>query len=68
MPNNNKKAIPGTENALDSLKYEIANEIGITNYAQVDKGSLPSRENGRIGGNMVKRMIQFAESNMHSGL
>ena len=65
MPNNNEKAVAGAENALDNLKYEIANEVGIANYANVDKGSLSARENGRVGGNMVRRMIQYAEQNLH---
>ena len=50
--------------ALDKFKYEVANELGMTNYQQVDKGQLTSRENGYVGGYMVRKMIQFAEQNM----
>lgn len=41
------------------MKYEIANELGIDYNG--DRGALSSRENGMIGGIMVKRMIQYAE-------
>lgn len=51
--------------AMDSMKYEIANELGI-NY-NGDLGNLTSRQNGYVGGNMVKRMIQQAESQMSGG-
>lgn len=49
---------------LNNFKLEIANELGITNYDSVDKGSLSSKVNGNIGGLMVKKMIQFAKENM----
>jgi len=64
MPSNNKKAIPGAAQALDRMKYEIASELGITNYAQVDKGQLTSRQNGYIGGYMTRKLVQFAEEQM----
>ncbi|NLT95061.1 MAG: alpha/beta-type small acid-soluble spore protein [Clostridia bacterium] len=62
--NTNKPAIQGASTFLDSFKFEVANELGLTNYNQVDKGSLSSRENGYVGGYMVRKMIQFAEQHM----
>ena len=64
MPNTNKPVVEGATNALDQLKYEIANEIGIPNYATIDKGDLPAKANGKIGGTMTKRLIQYAEQAM----
>jgi len=65
MPRNtNKPAVQGASNFLDQFKFEVANELGMSNYNQVDKGSLSSRENGYVGGYMVRKMIQFAEQNM----
>ncbi|PWK16011.1 alpha/beta-type small acid-soluble spore protein [Tumebacillus permanentifrigoris] len=66
MPNNrrNRAEVPGARNALDQLKTEVAAELGIPNYDQVDKGMLPSRMNGYVGGVMVRKMIEFAESAM----
>ena len=60
----NKPAVEGTTNFLNQFKHEVANELGITNYQQTDKGSLTSRENGYVGGYMVRKMIQYAEQNM----
>ena len=67
MPSSNKKAVPGASQALDKMKYEIAGELGITNYAQVDKGQLTSRQNGYVGGYMTRKLVQFAEEQMARG-
>lgn len=65
MPRNtNKPAVQGAAPFLDQFKYEVANELGMTNYQTIDKGSLTSRENGYVGGYMVRKMIQFAEQNL----
>lgn len=48
---------------LNSMKYEIANQIGV-NLKQGYNGDLTSKEAGSVGGEMVKRMIAYAESNM----
>jgi small acid-soluble spore protein B (major beta-type SASP) len=58
----NSPAAHGADKALDQFKYEIANEFGI----QLG-GDRTSRENGRVGGEMTKRMIQFAEQNLKNG-
>ena len=50
--------------ALKKFKLEVANELGIPNYESMDKGSLSSRENGYVGGNMTKKMVAYAEQNM----
>lgn len=60
----NKPAAPNAANFLNNFKYEVANELGMSNYQNVDKGQLTSRENGYVGGYMVKKMIQYAEQNM----
>ncbi|MBR5545589.1 MAG: alpha/beta-type small acid-soluble spore protein [Clostridia bacterium] len=49
--------------ALNNMKYEIARELGI-NLKQGYNGDLTSRENGYVGGYMVKRLIQQAEKQM----
>lgn len=59
---------PASQNAspfLNQFKYEVANELGMGNYQQADKGSLTARENGYVGGYMVRKMIQYAEQNMN---
>jgi small acid-soluble spore protein B (major beta-type SASP) len=60
--NTNEPAVQGAEQGLDQFKYEIANELGV----QLG-GDRTSRENGSVGGQMTKRMIQFAEENLKRG-
>jgi len=48
----------------DQFKNETASELGIQNYDDVDKGLLPSRVNGMVGGMMVRKMINLAEQMM----
>ena len=61
--NSNKKVVPEAKEALNRFKYEVANEVGVT-LKDGYNGNLSSRDAGRIGGNMVKKLIQQAESNM----
>lgn len=62
--NTNKPAVQGAKQALNNMKYEMANELGISNYAAMDKGNLTSRQNGYIGGYMTRKLVQFAEEQM----
>ena len=55
--------VPQAREALNNMKYEIARELGI-NLKQGYNGDLTSRENGYVGGYMVKRLIEKAEKNM----
>ena len=41
--------------ALNNLKTEVANELGMANYDQTDKGNLTARQNGYVGGYMTKK-------------
>ena len=61
--NSNKKLVPEAMDALDKFKYEVANEVGV-NLKDGYNGDISSRDAGRIGGNMVKKMIQQVENNM----
>jgi small acid-soluble spore protein D (minor alpha/beta-type SASP) len=58
--NSNKLLVPGIEQALDSIKYEIAREFG------VNLGSdTVSRANGSVGGEITKRLVQTAQSQLN---
>jgi hypothetical protein len=61
MATNNRTLIPEARYGLDQFKLEIASEVGITNYETIDKGNLTSRQNGTVGGNMVKKMVESYE-------
>ncbi len=65
MANNsaNRTNVPEARAALNNMKYEIARELGI-NLKQGYNGDLTSRENGYVGGYMVKRLIEQAERQM----
>ena len=61
--NSNKKLVPEAMDALDRFKYEVASEVGV-NLKDGYNGDLSSRDAGRIGGNMVRKLIQQAENHM----
>ena len=59
----NRLVNPSAREAMDKFKMEAASEVGV-NLKNGYNGDLTSREAGSIGGEMVKRMIAYAESNM----
>ena len=58
-----KKVVPEAKEALEKFKYEVASEVGV-NLKQGYNGDISSKDAGRIGGNMVRKLIQQAENNM----
>lgn len=67
MTNNNNRndlLVPQSENILNQMKLEIAREFGIENYDAIDKGSLSARDNGRIGGEMTRRLVALAQKQL----
>jgi hypothetical protein len=48
--------------AFDNMKYEIANQVGV-NLKQGYNGDLASRDAGKIGGNIVKKVFQTYTGN-----
>ena len=61
--NNNRQMVPGAKNALNNMKYEVAEQLGV-NLKEGYNGDLTSKENGYVGGDMVKRLIEQAEKQM----
>ncbi|MBE5768482.1 MAG: alpha/beta-type small acid-soluble spore protein [Clostridiales bacterium] len=59
----NKQVVPEARAALNDMKFEIARELGV-NLKQGYNGDLSSRENGYVGGYMVKRLIEQAEKQL----
>ncbi len=53
--------IPESKDFLDNMKYEIAKEHNI-HLKKGYNGDLTAKENGTIGGMMVKKMIEEAKS------
>ena len=56
----NRAVIREAKGGLNKMKFEVANEIGV-NLKQGYNGDLTARENGSVGGEMVKRMISQAK-------
>ena len=52
----NKLIVPGSKQAVENLKYEIARELGITLGPDTS-----SRLNGTVGGEMTKRLVELGK-------
>ncbi|CDQ40735.1 MULTISPECIES: alpha/beta-type small acid-soluble spore protein [Virgibacillus] len=61
MANNssNQLVVPGVQQALDQMKYEIAQEFGVN----LGPDST-SRSNGSVGGEITKRLVQTAQQQL----
>ena len=68
MSRNNTPVVLQASKALDSFKQEIANELGLQSWQQATPtgyyGFVSSRDNGAVGGHMVRRMIEAAEKSL----
>ena len=62
--NNNRQVVPEAKSALNQMKLEIAGELGMSNYENIDKGILTARQNGYVGGYMTKKLVEMAEKQM----
>jgi hypothetical protein len=59
----NRAEVPEAREALNRFKMEVANELGVP-LKQGYNGDLTSKQNGSVGGEMVKRMIRSQEQAM----
>ena len=59
MKNTNKMIAPTSKEAIERMKYEIANELGVTMVHNAT-----SRANGSVGGEITKRLDQMGEQNL----
>lgn len=63
MSNSNNKSnalnVPGARQAVDNMKYEIAQEFGV-NLGQ----DASSRANGSVGGEITKRLVAMAQQQL----
>jgi len=58
--NSNQLVVPGVQQAIDQMKYEIAQEFGV----QLGPDST-SRSNGSVGGEITKRLVQSAQQQLN---
>ena len=54
----NRLVVPQARDAMYNFKWEVASELGINIPNQNYWGDVPSRDCGKVGGNMVRKMIQ----------
>ena len=52
----NQTAVPEAKGALDRFKFEVANELGVP-LTDGYNGNLTSKQNGSVGGYMVKKIV-----------
>lgn len=55
----NQLVVPGAEQALQQMKYEIAQEFGVQLGADTT-----SRANGSVGGEITKRLVSMAQQQL----
>ena len=55
--NRNKLVTRGSKEAIDRMKYEIANEFGVQLGADAT-----ARANGSVGGEITRRLVQMGQS------
>lgn len=56
---NSKLYVPGAKQAIEKMKYEIANEFGVALGADTT-----SRANGSVGGEITRRLVQSGMNNI----
>ena len=55
----NKLVTPASKEAIERMKYEIANELGVTMGPDAT-----SRANGSVGGEITKRLVKMGEQQL----
>ncbi len=59
MKNSNRLVAPSSKQAIEQMKYEIANEFGVNLGADAT-----ARANGSVGGEITKRLVKMGESQL----
>ncbi|MBP1154205.1 MULTISPECIES: alpha/beta-type small acid-soluble spore protein [unclassified Paenibacillus] len=62
--NNNILVVPQASQALDQMKYEVAQELGIQIPQDGYYGFMATRDTGAIGGHITRRLVQIAEQQL----
>lgn len=62
--NSNNLLVPQASSALNQLKMEAAQELGVPFSGEGYYGNLTSRETGSVGGQITKRLVQIAEQQL----
>lgn len=60
----NQLLVPQARAALEQLKFEVAQELGIQLPQDGYYGNMTTRDMGSIGGSITRRLIQMAEQQL----
>ncbi|WP_019534418.1 small, acid-soluble spore protein, alpha/beta type [Paenibacillus ginsengihumi] len=63
----NVLVVPQASQALDQMKYEVAQELGIQIPQDGYYGYMATRDTGAIGGHITRRLVQIAEQQLAGG-
>ncbi|MNL79542.1 Small, acid-soluble spore protein C [compost metagenome] len=66
MTKSNTLVVQQAQSAINQLKMEVAQELGIQLSPNGYNGNLATRDAGAIGGNITKRLVQIAEQQLSS--
>lgn len=62
--NTNQLVVPQARAALEQMKYEVAQELGIQLPQDGYYGNMTTRDMGSIGGYITRRLVQMAEQQL----
>lgn len=62
--NSNQLLVPQANGALNQLKYEVAQELGIAIPQDGYQGNMLTKDNGAIGGHITRQLVQIAEQQL----
>ncbi|AZN42422.1 MULTISPECIES: alpha/beta-type small acid-soluble spore protein [Paenibacillus] len=62
--NSNQLVVPQASAALDQMKYEVAQELGISLPQDGYYGNITTKDAGSIGGSITRKLVQIAEQSL----
>lgn len=66
--NSNTLVVQQARAALEQMKYEVAQELGIQIPQDGYYGYMATRDTGALGGNITRRLVQLAEQQLTGGI
>jgi hypothetical protein len=62
--NSNQLVVPQASAALQQMKFEVAQELGIQIPADGYYGNMATRDAGSLGGYITRKLVQIAEQQL----
>lgn len=60
--------VPQAQAALEQMKYEVAQQLGVQWSKDGYNGNMTTRDAGLVGGNITRQLIQIAEQSLSGGM